>query len=328
MLSHPTEDEWRDKLDVRNKIDFPTLHASGWHGFFARGIIDAFVACQHKGNQKLFMGPGTQFDIPWPYDKNNYDPYYPKFAWFDYWLKGINTGIMDEPPIAYYCLGSGKWKSTGQWPPEGINYTKYYLHSNKTLNTNPPKFDEDPLRYTYNPKDPVITRGGRNLILPAGSLDQRPVEEGRGDILIYTSDVLKRNVEIAGPVKVVLSASSSALDTDFTAKLIDVQPDGSALLILDGIIRGRYRNSMRKPIPLKPDQIENFIIDLGDISCLFKEGHRIQVDISSSNFPKYDRNLNSGKALYSDAEMFKAVNTIYHDIEHQSYIVLPIMKEE
>lgn len=326
VLSHPSEDEWRGVLDVIDKIDVPAIHASGWHGFFARGIVDAFVSLQYKDNQKLFMGPGTQFDIPWPHDKDNYDPYYPKFAWFDYWLKGIDTGIMDEPSVIYYCIGAGEWKSEDQWPPKGISYIKYYLHSDGVLTTDSPEPGEEPRSYIYDPKDPVITCGGRNLILPAGSLDQRPVEEGRSDVLIYTSRVLEKEVEIAGPVEVILSASSSALDTDFTAKLIDVHPDGSTMLVLDNIIRGRYRESMEKPVLLEPGEIYEFTINLGDISYLFKVGHRIQVDISSSNFPKHDRNLNTGKALYIDTDMVEAKNTIYHDANHPSYIVLPLTR--
>jgi putative CocE/NonD family hydrolase len=254
------------------------------------------------------------------------DPYYP---WFDYWLKGIDTGIMDEPPIIYNRMGAGEWRYADEWPLPDIKEKNYYLHGNATLSTNHPSHKEASLSYNYDPNNPVPTMGGRNLFILPGAVDQTSVEPpSRNDVLVYTSDVLDEDMEIAGKVKVFVHASSNRKDTDFTAKLIDVYPDGQKMLILDGVIRARYRESPKYETFMDPGKKYEFLIDLGDTSQVFKAGHRIQVDISSSNFPRHDRNTNTGHALYvidTAAEAVVAQNTIYHDAQHPSYIVLPIV---
>ena len=320
ILRHPSQDAFREKLNVLDTIDVPILHVGGWYDFFGRSTISAFTTLQDKGNQKLFMAPGNHTSL-------GYLPYDAEYAWFDYWLKGVDTGIMDEPPVGYYCLGANEWRWADTWPIGGIKYTNYYLHSDGTLSTVPCGCGEEPESYIYDPMNPVLTWGGRNLGLPAGSMNQNLVEAGRSDVLTYKSDVLAEDVEVAGPVKAILSASSNCTDTDFTAKLIDVYPDGRAMLVVDGILRARYRESMAEPELMEPGQIYELTIDLGDTSYVFKAGHRIQVSVSSSNFPKYDRNLNSGGTLYSETEkdILIAENTVYHDKENPSYIVLPIV---
>ena len=174
--------------------------------------------------------------------------------------------------------------------------------------------------------------GGRNLYITTGSMDQRSVEPpNRSDVLVYTSDVLENDVEVSGRVKVFLHASSNCKDTDFIAKLIDVYPDGKTMMILDGVIRARYRESLKHETLMHPGQKYEFVIDLGDTSQVFKAGHRIQVDISSSNFPRRDRNPNTGHALYvidTAADAIVAQNTIYHDARHPSYVVLPIVHQK
>ncbi len=319
IMSHPNDDEFRNKLNVQDTIDIPMLHVAGWYDFFSRPTIDAFVALQDKGNQKLYVAPGTHGGLGFPFN-----PYY---DWFDYWLKGEDTGIMDEPSISYYVHGADEWRWADQWPMGGIEYTNYYLHDGGTLNTGLSTDGETPDSYIYDPMDPVLTWGGRNLGLPAGSMDQRPVEIGRDDILIYTSEVLGENLEISGPIEVVLSASSNCTDTDFTAKVIDVHPDGSTMLVGDAIIRARFRESMSDPVLMEPDTVYEFTINLGDMSYEFMAGHRIQVDLSSSNFPKHDRNLNTGGDLYTETEpdIQIALNTIFHDDEFSSYVVLPVV---
>ncbi|MFX1501363.1 MAG: CocE/NonD family hydrolase [Promethearchaeota archaeon] len=320
ILSHPSEDDFRNKLNVQDTIDIPILHVAGWFDFFSRSTIDAFVNLQNMGNQKLFVLPGTHGalgDLP-------YEPFY---DWFDYWLKGEDTGIMDEPPVWYIGLGDDEWRYADQWPPGGIDYTSYYMHSDGALNTNPSTAYEDPISFVYDPMNPVLTWGGRNLGLPAGSLDQTPVIFGRDDILSYTTPPLTEDVEIAGPLKVYLSASSNCTDTDFTAKLLDVYPTGELMLVADGIIRARYRNSMAVPELMSgnPSDVYEFTISMGDICQVFKAGHSIRIDISSSNFPKHDRNRNTGGELYTETDMVIAENTIYHDDDNPSYIVLPVM---
>jgi len=226
-------------------------------------------------------------------------------------------------------MGAEEWRYADQWSPSGIEYTTYYMHSDGTLSTDSPDDEEASTSYVYDPNDPVPTVGGRNLMLPQqGSFDQRPVEPPyRDDVLVYTSDVLEEDVEITGPIEIFLSASSNCSDTDFTAKLIDVHPDGSTMLILDGVIRARYRESTRYETLMDPGTIYEFTIDVGDISHLVETGHRIQVDISSSNFPRRDRNTNTGNPLYTDTQedIVVAENTIYHDAEHPFYIALPVM---
>ena len=328
ILSHPSEDEFRDHYKAYDKVNVPTLLATAWYDFFTIGQIDAFVDLQSRGiSVKLLVGNGTHARAGLHFPVSHGIPYVPYYEWFDYWLKGIDTGIMDEPSISYNTMGVDEWHWADQWPPGGIRYTNYYLQEGGVLSTDPPTVGEEPESYIYDPMNPVLTWGGGNLALPKWSFDQRPVEEGRDDILIYTSNVLTEDVEITGPIKVVLSASSNATDTDFTAKLIDVHPDGSAMLIIDNIIRARYRESMSEPVLMEPSEIYKFTIDLGDTSQVFKAGHRIQVDISSSNFPKHDRNLNSGGELYTETEVDIKIanNTIYHDADNPSYIVLPVM---
>jgi putative CocE/NonD family hydrolase len=320
ILSHPNQDAFRDKLNVQDTIDIPILHVGGWFDFFSRSTLDAYVNLQHLGNQKFFMAPGTHGGL----GALPYDPYY---DWFDYWLKGEDTGIMEEPSFAYYCFGAEEWRWADQWPLADIDYTKFYMHDGGVLDTHRWSHGTPFESYVYNPANPVLTSGGRNLGLPAGSKDQRPVKVGRSDILFYTTDVLEEDMEVSGPVKVKLSVSSNCTDTDFTAKLIDVHPDGSEMLVLDNILRARYRESMSAPILMKPGKIYHITINLGDISHIFKAGHRIQIDVSSSNFPKYDRNLNSGGELYTEteADIKMALNKIHHHGRHRSYVVLPVI---
>lgn len=324
-LTHPSQDAFRDHYNTKDKISVPTLHATTWYDCFLRGNLEAFLEVQARvGNQMLFILPGGHYNVynpaMWPYD--------PFFRWFDYWLKGISNGIMDEPPILYFHRGAEEWRYLAEWPPSHVRSQKFYMHANGTLNNRRPANDEGVITYQYDPRDPVQTLGGRNLILPPGPFDQRPVEPPyRNDVLIYTSAVLEDDLELAGKIKVVLHASSDSPDTDFTAKVVDVHPDGSAMLVLDGITRARFRESPRYEVFMVPGSIYKFTIDLGDIHHVFREGHRIQVDISSSNFPRRDRNTNSGNPLYTDPDdaIAIATNTIYHDRRHPSYALLPLL---
>ena len=334
IISHPDEDEWRNHYKVYDTVNVPTLLLTAWYDFFAKCQVDAFVALQSRGVPvKLLVGNGTHGSPGLPY--SNITEL--EFRWFDYWLKGEDTGIMDEPTVFYYSLEADEWLWADQWPPRGVKYTSYYLHEDGVLSTDPCADGEAPKSYVYDPMDPVLTMGGTNEpsggAIKAGSFDQRPVVFRdfptmtvlRDDILSYTTPPLTEDVEIAGPLKVVLSASSNRLDTDFTAKLIDVHPTGELMLVADGILRARYRDSMADPELMTPGDVYEFTIDMGDIGQVFKANHSIRVDISSSNFPKHDRNLNTGGELYKETEMLVAENTIYHDAEHPSYIALPIV---
>jgi len=326
ILSHPNQDGFRDSQDYTQAISVPAIHVSAWHDIFLMSNLHAYRDVQERvGNQKLYIGPGNHDAA----DSQTFWPYDPFFTWFDHWLKGIDTGIMEAPPIYYSHSNSDRWRYTDQWPPSGVNYMTLTLHENGALESDPPSPKESPLRYVYDPQHPVQTLGGRNLMVPGGPMDQRPVEPPhRADVLVYTTAKIEKDVEIAGNVTVVLHASSTAKDTDFIAKLIDVHPDGSSMLVLDGVIRAMYRKSAREPVPLKPGGIHEFTIHLGDISHVFKAEHRIRVDVTSSNFPRRARNTNSGNPLYTAdtrENIVVATNTIYHDPEHPSYLMLPVL---
>ena len=230
----------------------------------------------------------------------------------------------------YYVMGDpldpkapgNLWRTADSWPPPATE-TPYYLRDGGRLLPDAPSAGESPQIYAYDPKDPVPTRGGANVYLPAGPMDQRCVED-RPDVLLFTTPVLEEPLEVTGRVKVLLWASSSAVDTDFTAKLTDVYPDGRSLLLLDGILRARHRETMEREDFMEPGRIYRFEIDLWSTSIIFNKGHHIRVAISSSNFPRFDANPNTGAQSWDEKNPIVAKNTIYHDAEHPSHILLPV----
>ena len=182
--------------------------------------------------------------------------------------------------------------------------------------------------YTYDPANPVPSLGGANCCgvgTTSGARDQRPIEH-RGDILIFTSEILEEPVEVVGPVKLKLFASSDAVDTDFVAKLVDVYPDGRSVNVCEGILRARYRNSLSKPEPLEPGKAYEMEIDMIGTANHFGKGHRIRVHVTSSHFPQFSRNLNTGKPFGTSTEMKKAVQTVYHTVARPSHVLLPVVE--
>jgi putative CocE/NonD family hydrolase len=228
-------------------------------------------------------------------------------------------------------MGENIWREEQEWPLARTQYTTYYFHSQGAANTlhgdgrlnveRPAQELSD--RYGYDPRDPVPTRGGNTLVIPMGVYDQRPVEERR-DVLCYTSEPLTERLEVTGPITVQLYAASSAPDTDFTAKLVAVRPDGYAQNLADGIIRARYRDSRATPSPITPGAIYAYTIDLWATSYVFQPGFRIRVEVASANFPRFDRNPNTGQAISATTEIQTATQTIFHDATHPSHIVLPV----
>ena len=331
-------------------ITLPMFHVSSWYDIFLEGALNAYQAIRDRGgselarrNQRLLIGPWAHllpYTVPTSGQTGDID-FGPEaiiglhqylLRWFDYWLKDIDTGVMGELPVRLFVMGENRWRDEQEWPLARTHYTRYYLHAEApantrngggTLSTFPPG-DEPPDSYTYDPKDPVATLGGNTLIIPQGVSDQRPVED-RQDVLVYTSEALERDLEVTGPIKVRLFASSSAVDTDFTAKLVDVGPDGYVQNIQDGIIRARYRTSESEPSLMEPGRVYEFVIDLWATSHLFKRGHRLRVDISSSNFPRFDRNPNTGAPLGRDDRMEVARQTVHHREAYPSHIVLPVI---
>ena len=273
--------------------------------------------------------------------------------WYDRRLKGVENGIDDEPPIRLFVMGANVWRHEHEWPLARTQYTRYYLHSrggansiagngdvpdahnqleiggarlasSGTLTTNPPS-DEPTDGYVYDPADPVPTVGGPILFLDdSGPWDRRAVER-RDDVLVYTSAPLAAPVEVTGPVTLTLYAASSAPDTDFTGTLVDVHPDGKAIILCEGLCRARYRESLEQPTLIRPGQVYRYEIDLWDTSNVFKAGHCIRLEVSSSNFPRFDRNPNTGHRPGMDAALVPATQTIYHNGEYPSHLTLPVI---
>jgi len=257
--------------------------------------------------------------------------------WFDYWLKGENTGVADDAPVSVFVMGINEWRNEQEWPLARTQYTPFYLRGNGQANSrfgdgrlHPEKpLDESPDQFTYNPENPVPTNGGGTLydgIDIEGPRDQRNIEE-REDILVYTSEPLEEALEVTGRITVHLWAKTDAKDTDFTAKLIDVAPDGTAYNLTDGIVRAQYRNGHHPELNVQ-DEIIEYEIDVWSTSNVFLPGHQIRVEISSSNYPRFDVNLNTGKSVLHSDEMVKANQTIYHDETYPSHIVLPVIPKE
>ena len=342
---------WRINLlrHVEN-ITVPMFHISSWYDIFLEGALNAYQSIRERGgsplarrSQKLLVGPwahirpytmptsGGAGDIDFG-SEAGIELHDYLLRWFDHWLKDIDTGIMDEPPVYLFVMGENRWRSEHEWPPARTNYTRYYFHAEGPANTRHgagtlsviPPGDEPPDSYTYDPGDPVPTLGGNTLIIPQGVADQRPVED-RQDVLVYTSEPLEHSLEITGPIEVHLFATSGAMDTDFTGKLVDVRPDGYAHNLQDGIIRARYRTSGAQPSFIKAGQVYEYVIDLWATSHVLQAGHRLRVEISSSNFPRFDRNPNTGTALGQDSLMEVAYQTVYHSAAYPSHIVLPII---
>ncbi len=352
-IDHPDYDDYWKALSVKERyedVKVPVLQMTGWYDIFPAGVLNNFLGMREKGgselarnNQKVVVGPWTHFlstltnagDGDFGRD-SIIDLREIELKWYDHWLKGVDNGIEREPPLRILVMGTNEWRDEHEWPLARTSFTPYYFHSggaansytgDGVLSTQAPG-DEPPDRYDYDPAFPTPTLGGspccRNDIIPPGAFDQREVE-ARNNILVYTSEPVQEDLEVTGPIIVKLHASTDRLDTDFTAKLTDVHPDGYSLNLCDGIIRGRYRESTEYQKLLEPGTVYEFTIDLWATSNLFLKGHRIRVDIASSNFPHFDRNPNTGHKFAEDAEMQVAHQQVFHDGAHPSQIILPVI---
>jgi putative CocE/NonD family hydrolase len=243
---------------------------------------------------------------------------------------------MNEPPVRIFVMGDNVWRDEQNWPLARAQLVNYYLHSqgkanalrgNGTLSPHAPG-DEPSDVFLYNPADPVPTRGGplccNAYFLANGAFDQQQIEQ-REDVLVYSTPPLERDVEVTGPITVTLWAATSAVDTDFTAKLVDVCAHGCARNLTDGILRARYRDSTATPSLVEPGRVYRYTIDVGATSNVFKQGHRIRVGVSSSNFPRFDRNTNTGQLIAADVAYKPALQTIFHDALYPSHLTLPIV---
>ncbi len=355
-LAHPSFDEYWKKLcieDQHSNVTTPALNIGGWYDIFLGGTIRNYLGMRQnaateeaRNGQKLIIGPwqhssrGTSmagshyFGVAADALALGLDEIH--LRWFNQWLKGEDTGMLDEPPVRIFVMGDDVWRDENEWPLARAQTTSYYLHSGGNANTlhgdgnlspEAPS-DEPPDVFLYNPANPVPTRGGQLCCNPyfasSGAFDQNEIES-RSDVLVYSTPVLERDVEVTGPITVTLWAATSATDTDFTAKLVDVCEDGCARNLTDGIIRARYRESMSEPSLLEPGRAYCYTIDLWATSNVFKAGHKIRLEISSSNFPRFDRNTNTGGVIAADTELKPAVQTILHDAAHPSHVSLPIV---
>jgi uncharacterized protein len=349
--------------------DIPVYHVSGWYDSWALQVANlnyVELARAKKGPQRLIMGPWThggqtdsfageaEFGEAAALDFNAF-----RLRWFDHWLKGIDNGVEREAPVRIFVMGGGDahrtpqgrlfvgghWRDEREWPLARTKYTPFYLHAGGRLSPDAPA-EAAPTRYLFDPKDPVPTIGGNvsseGVLMPRGAVDQRCRADlwtckdtrplaARNDVLVFQTPPLARDMEVTGPLVVSLWASSSAPDTDFTAKLVDVYPPGEGfgagvdLNIADGIVRARYRDMLARPAFLNPGQAYEFTIEMYPTSLVFARGHRIRLDISSSNFPRFDVNPNTGEPLNDNRRWAIAENAIYHDPQHPSRIALPVI---
>ncbi|MBA2446955.1 MAG: CocE/NonD family hydrolase [Chloroflexi bacterium] len=351
-LEHPTYDEYWAPHDIEarwGEIAAPALNMGGWYDLYSSHTFNAFAGLRQHGRtpeargSRLIVGP-------WPHAlsqstktgdvdfgaRSMVDLEALELRWFDYWLKGIDNGIDAEPPLRLFIMGTNVWRDEHEWPLARTDWQRWHFHSGGRANTllgdgvlAPAEPTEEPSdSFVYHPEHAVPTVGGNNCcsphIVPWGPYDQRDVEM-RSDVLCYTSEPLEQDLEVTGPIQVVLYAATDGPDTDWTAKLVDVRPSGYAQNLCDGIIRARYRESLVEPSPLEPGRIYRYEIDVMVTGNVFRKGHRIRVEISSSNFPRFDRNLNTGHPIGTDRELHAAHQTVWHSRAYPSHIVLPVI---
>lgn len=347
IMQNPNSREFNSPFSVAeayDKITVPAYNVGGWYDIFCQGTLQNFSALRAQGNTpdvrqaRLLIGPWSHVnysnivgEMDFGFAANlafmnlQTDLTGVTQRWFDYWLKGIDNGILQEPPVKLFVMGDNLWRDEQEWPLARTQYTPYYLHSGGELSAQHPG-DEPADHYVYDPASPTPTHGGsllmHNLFSP-GVKDQRPIEQ-RSDVMVYTSEPLTRDLEVTGPIVVKLWAASDAPDTDFVARLVDVHPDGFARNLADGIIRARYRNG-DTPELLEPGQVYEFTINLWSTSNVFKAGHRLCLDIASANFPRWDRNPNTGEVFGMSTAMRPAQQTILHDAVHPSHVILPVI---
>jgi len=349
-MQHQARDAYWDRINVCQRysaVKIPVMHWGGWYDTFLNGTIGGWQGVREaspeaRGDQWLVIGATDHELSPESTGKigrvpiANHGYAHDRVKEFmDHWLKGEENALAREGRVRYFTIGRDEWRSADEWPLPGTEFRRYYLHSgghadvaasDGVLTTGAP-LDEPADRFVYDPRDPVRYWLGANLWELAKHMGDRRAVERRPDVLVYTSEVLTADLEVTGPVSVTLSAASSALDTDFTAALVDVFPDGYAHLVREGIVRARFRESDVHESPVEPDVVYAFDIDLWATSYVFAAGHRIRLEVSSSNFDRYDRNLNTGRFAH-DAEMVWARQVIHHSGTHPSYLTLPVIPSD
>ena len=348
-LNHPNDGPywWAINMGLNfHEVDVPILHLGAWFDILIDSTLRAFNGVRAHGrtaatrqSQRLVVGPwihgpdNTNQQLVGELDFGpdaRYVIQEERLAWYDYWLKGVENGVLDGPPIRIFLMGDNRWLDLEQWPPPGIDYQPLYLREGAAdsaanegaLSFTAPDAAESPASFVDDPDDPIPSL----ITYPEqGPTDHRPVE---GRMLLYTSDVLTEDLTIIGPVKLVLYGLSSAVDTHWVARLSDVWPDGRSMSVCDGILAARYRNGGEQPELLTPGQIYRFEIDLWSTAQTFKAGHRVRLAIAGSDFPRYAQNMHTalpnGAAVRSEI----AVNTVFHDGMRASHLLLPLWQEQ
>ena len=351
-LAHPSYDDYWKQVSIEDhhsSVMAPVYSVAAWYDIFLGGSLNNYMGIKARGGseaarrgQRLLVvlgghaGGGRKIGEVDFGPEAELDEDEVMLRWYDHILKGVDNGVEREKPVKIFVMGKNLWREEDDWPLARAENTRYYFHSSGkanslggdgTLSSTLPQTEPQD-HYLYDPADPVPNRGGSLCCdafhLPPGPLDQRPVE-ARADVLVYTTPAFKQDFEVTGPVTVELFATSSAVDTDFTAKLVDVWPNGLAQNLTDGILRARYRNSQEKAELMNPGEIYKLKIDLWATSDVFLAGHKLRLEVSSSNFPRFDRNLNTGENAASGTRIVKATNSICHDREHPSAVMLPVV---
>jgi putative CocE/NonD family hydrolase len=337
-------------LSENDRFDTPALQIDSWFDSDIAMVLEQYnlmrrngVSARARDNQFIIISPSLHCqseEVPanlvlgeraFGDARRDYWKLY--VNWFDHWLRGVDNGVTKMPRIQYYVMGRNEWRSADAWPIPGTRFTEYYLHSGGRANsrtgdgmlsrTKPANEPAD--HYVYDPATPTPSRGAFTCCLgDRGAVDQRAAEM-RSDILVYTSPPLEDGVEVTGPVQLTLYVSSSAKDTDFTAKLVDVLPDGTAYNVQEGILRARYREGWDREVWLEPGKPVKVTVPLEATSHYFQRGHRIRVEVASANFPRFDRNLNTGGRNYDETTGVIARNSVHHSSLYPSHLLLPIV---
>ena len=353
VFEHPNEDAYwnqRNLLLRLDKVVVPILHIGGWYDIFSQGTLDLFGRLQSEGgpgarrNQKLVIGPWVhrwyllpkQGELLYPQHSLFNDVEEVMLSWYEFWLKGKDTGIMDTPPARAYVMGPGLpegftapgnfWRTSVGWPPPSTE-TAFYLHAGGLLSQEPPTEAAAETTFTADPNDPVPTLGGSNLYdeIGKGPMDQRPVDDERADVLVWQTPTLSQPIETSGPISVVLHAASDRLDTDWVIKLEDVYPDGRAMLVTDMILQGRHRLGFDREDLLTPGQVYEFTVKLWDTSITFPAGHAIRIAVASTNYPRFEANPQTGEPFNQHTTTEVAFNRIVHDQSHPSRLLLSVV---
>jgi putative CocE/NonD family hydrolase len=351
-LSHPLYDDYWKQWSIEENfqnIQVPALTVAAWYDIFLGGSLRNYIGIHaHAGNedarkgQHLLVAIGGHSGSGQTVGTVDFGPSAPFkeddviLDWYDYLFLGKQNEFANGKPVKIFVMGKNEWRYEDSWPLERAKETRYLLQSDGKANSAAgggtlataaaakQPFDT----FVYDPANPVPTVGGplccdSNHLAP-GPRDQTDVEK-RDDVLVYSTQPLSDDLEVTGPVSLDLFAKSSAVDTDFTAKLVDVWPDGKAINITEGILRARFRESTTEARPIEPGKVYEYKIDMWATSNVFLKGHRIRLEVSSSNFPRFDRNLNTGKDAATSSDFVKATNTILHDSTHPSALILPVI---